>query len=156
MDEKKQLIKAMHLRMRRIIDKHTLIDEQPMRFDDDVVLSPREIRAVDLIGDKGSTNVTNIAGHFHFTKSAASQLVNKLVKIGFVDKRPSTRSNKEVSLSLTPKGVNARMAFQETMRGLLNDFHDRIHAFSMQQISTTAVMLEVMEDIVDERLQNTG
>lgn len=153
MNEKRQLIEAMHLRVRRIIDKHTRIDEQPMEFDGDVVLSPREIRALDMIGGYGATNVSDVAEHFHFTNSAASQLAKRLVNLGLVDKRTSAHSNKEVSLSLTPRGQKARMAFQDTMRGRLNDFYDRLSAFSLPQISTTAVMLEVMEDIVDERLR---
>ena len=153
MDDKQELIQNIFRCTRRIIDKHTRIDEQPLRFDNDVVLSPREIRTVAFIGDKGEANVTDVAAHFHFTKSAASQLITRLVKNGLVSKETSPHSNKELRLSLTPHGRKAYQVFEKLMRDHHEEFNRRIDAFSLQQVATAAVLLEVMESIVDDQLK---
>lgn len=139
--------------VRRIIDKHTRIDEKPLRFNKSVALSPREIRTIELIGRMGSANVTEVAEHFQFTKSAASQLTARLADMGFVSKEASPHSNKEVRLSLTPQGRKAHKLYDEMMQEHLGELHRRLGAFSLRQVSTAAVLLEVVENIVDERLK---
>lgn len=153
MDDKQQLIKDLLECVRRIIDKHIHIDEKPLAFDADVTLSPREIRTVELLGRGVATNVSEVAAHFHFTKSAASQLVSRLVKRGFVFKETSPHSNKELLLSLTPQGHKAHQIYAEMMREHRNELYKRLGAFSLHQVSTAAVLLEVVENIVDERLK---
>ena len=153
MDDKQQLITDIIRCMRRIINKHTSIDEIPLRFDDKVVLSPREIRTVELVGQRGAMNITEVAEHYHFTKSAASQLVARLEKMGFIRKMTSAHSNKEIQLSLTAQGQKAYCMFDAMMKEHMEEFYRRIGAFSLQQVSTAAVLLEVMESIVDERLK---
>jgi len=153
MDDKKQLIDTMLKCTRRIIDKHARIDDLPLHFEDGMDLSPREVRTVEFIGVTGGTNVTAVAEHFHFTKSAASQLVARLVDRGFVRKQASARSNKEVLLTLTPSGVRAHQAFESLMAEHLKRLHERMEAFSVHQVSAASVLLEVMEGVIDETLE---
>lgn len=153
MNDKHELITGLLQCMRRLIDKHARIDDSPLRIAEGVVLSPREIRAVALIGDAGSANVTEVATHFHFTKSAASQLVTRLVKMGLVSKQASAQSGKEVLLTLTGQGREAHRKYSDMMQEMTTETINRLETFSMQQISTASVLVEVMEGIVDERLK---
>ena len=151
MEDKQELIKDVLQCVRRIVEKHVQINESPLRFSDDIVLSPRDIRAVDFIGNAGAVNVSEVAAHFHFTKSAASQLVARLVGMEFVDKQVSAHSNKEVRLSLTARGRKAHQVYTDLMREHMGELMRRLDAFSVQQISTASVMLEVMEDVFGEQ-----
>lgn len=151
MAAKQELIDGVLQCVRRIVEKHVQLNESPLRFSDDIVLSPRDIRAVDFIGVNGAVNVSEVASHFHFTKSAASQLVTRLVRMGFVDKRVSEHSSKELHLSLTLQGEKAHAVYTALMEEHVNELKQRLDAFTVQQVSTTSVMLEVVEGVFAER-----
>lgn len=151
--ETKQLI---YNRLRRIVDKHTRMDDHPFRLDDSVKLSPREVRAIDFLGQGGPINVTGVARHFGFTKSAASQLINRLAKRGMVSKELSEHSDKEYQLTLTPQGRKAHEAIEVMDRERLETFLDVISRFSGREIAATAAVLEQIEAMVDERLKRFG
>ncbi len=154
MEDKNELVQGVLKSLRRIIDKHIQIDELPLPFAEGVVLTPRESRAVDLIGSREHINVTEVGTHFGFTKSAASQLVTRLVKRGLVVKRLSAHSNKEFQLLLTDEGIRARHAYQAFHAAHVADLSQRLGAFSVQQVATAGVLLEVVESIVDARLKS--
>jgi DNA-binding MarR family transcriptional regulator len=156
MEDKNELVSDVLTTLRRIIDKHTLVDEMPMTFERDVVLTPREIRTIDLIGNRTETNVTDVGNHFRFTKSAASQLVTRLVKRGLVEKDRSPHNSKEYLLSLTSEGIRAQQVYQKFHAAHVDDLRQRLSAFSVQQVATTSVLLEVVESVVDERLKSLG
>lgn len=156
MNDKHELITGLLQCMRRLIDKHARLDDSPLHFAEGVVISPREIRTVEFIGIGDSTNVSDVAAHFHFTKSAASQLVTRLVKRGFVSKRTSAQSGKEVSLTLTSQGREAHRKYEAMVQELAAETMSRLETFSLHQISTASVLVEVMEGIVDERLKKFG
>nr|WP_321258416.1 MarR family transcriptional regulator [uncultured Pseudodesulfovibrio sp.] len=149
--EKNQL--NIYNQLRRIIEKHTQMDEQPFMLDKSMSLSPREVRTVDFLGQNEGINVTNVATHFNFTKSAASQLINRLVKRGLVSKNISEHSDKEFHLSLSPEGKKAHQLIQVMTTQRLEMFLDMTESFSTQQIATTSEVLEKVEGMVDERLK---
>ena len=151
MTDKLQLITDVLRCMRRIVETHVQINESPLRFTDDIVLSPRDIRGVDFIGNNDAVNVSDVAAYFQFTNSAASQLVARLVKMGFVDKQTSAHSNKEVRLLLTPQGRKAHQVFTTLMHKHTDELMRRLDAFTVQQISTASVILEVMESVFSEQ-----
>lgn len=150
MTDKQELIRSMFLRMRRIIEKHNRMDDQPFRLDDRIRMSPREVRAVEFIGRTAEANVTDLARHFNFTKSAASQLVSRLVEHGFVVKETAEHSDKELRLSLTLQGVKAHRLFDAIMRERRDTFFERTGAFPTEQIAAAAAVLEAIEGVVDD------
>ena len=146
---------AKHLiyeRLRRIVDKHVRVDEQPFSLSDSVKLSPREVRTVEFLGQSDAVNVTNVATHFHFTKSAASQLINRLAKRGLVNKEAAPNSEKEYRLTLTPEGETARRLIAAMDRQRLDMFLDTVHGFSDEEMAAAADVLDALEKLVDRRL----
>eukprot|EP00831_Metopus_contortus_P013992 TRINITY_DN15739_c0_g2_i1.p1 TRINITY_DN15739_c0_g2~~TRINITY_DN15739_c0_g2_i1.p1 ORF type:complete len:231 (-),score=29.67 TRINITY_DN15739_c0_g2_i1:366-1058(-) len=143
----------MYERLRRIVEKHAVAEERPFRLSDTVALSPREVRTIEFLKQIGPFNVTNVADHFQFTKSAASQLVNRLVKRGLVCKEMSPHSDKEYHLSLTEEGLEAYRLVQTMDRQRLETFLGKIDGFTRQEVETAGTVLEAVERMMDERIE---
>ena len=107
MDTKEDLIKHAVQGLLRIAHLYARIEAMPIPVDEDNTVSTREAHTIQAIGEGDVINVTQVASHFGITKSAASQLVAKLEKRGFLHKRPAAHSNKEFQLSLTELGDSA-------------------------------------------------
>ena len=145
---KKKVITSLMQVSRKFAEVETL----PIAVTDDVSVSTREAHAIESIGENRCKNVTQIADHFGFTKSAASQLLSKLTRQGFVVKKQAGHSNKELHLSLTPLGWQAFEA------------HARMHGIDRQQVLDTMDSVEInvliqlnellgrLNSIMDERL----
>lgn len=152
METKEDLIAAMTRKLLRIINKHARIEELRIRFDEGVELTPKEIHTIQAIGEQKQINVTDLAAYFGVTKSAASQIVAKLAEKGFVEKRHAAHSNKELQLSLTDLGWRAFHAHERFHGKHMADLVNRLSAFSLSQIATTSVLLEVIESVLEDRL----
>jgi len=145
---KKKVINSLMQVTRKFAEVETL----PIAVTDDVSVSTREAHAIESIGESRCINVTQIADHFGFTKSAASQLVSKLTRQGFVVKKQAGHSNKELQLSLTPLGWQAFEA------------HAKMHGMDLQQVLDTMEGVEInvliqlnellvrLNSIMDDRL----
>jgi DNA-binding MarR family transcriptional regulator len=152
METKEDFIKVMSRKLFRILNKHSRLEALPARFDEGVEVTHRELHAIQAIGENKRINITDLGACFGVTKSAASQMVSKLVKKGLVEKESSAHSNKELQLSLTDLGWRA-FHFHERFHGdHMANLVDRLGAFSLSQIATTSVLLDVLESVVDERL----
>lgn len=66
------------------------------------VVQLRALTVLSLL--EGEANLGRLADGMGVAVSTASRLVDRLVRAGFVDRRPSSRSRREVSLALTPAG----------------------------------------------------
>ena len=152
MENKEDLIKAISRQLMRIIKKHGRIEEIPVQLDEGVVVTPTESHTIQAIGENGAINVTDLAAHFGVTKSAASQIVNKLSKKGYVVKRISEYSGKELRLELTPLGRRAYEAHERCHGRHMADIVNRLGSFSLAQVATASAFLDVIEDVMNERL----
>ncbi|RQW84470.1 MAG: MarR family transcriptional regulator [Geobacter sp.] len=156
METKEEFIRSAIRLIQRIAHQYARIEEMPLRFDEDGEVTTREAHIIQAIGEAAEMNVTGLANRFGITKSAASQMVSKLVRKGFVEKRPAPHSNKEFLLSLTERG---RLVF---------DAHERLHGremdelivklgtFSLSQIATLSVLLDVVGTTMDSRLSDSA
>lgn len=126
---KKKIVHNLMLVARKFAEVETF----PIEVTDEINISTREAHAIEGIGDNLCRNVTEIADFFGFTKSAASQLISKLTRQGFIIKKQSDHSNKELQLSLTPLGWQAYEA------------HARMHGEDQQCILETMDGVEIEE-----------
>jgi DNA-binding MarR family transcriptional regulator len=117
-----------------------------------IEVTPSEAHTLQAIGELESINVTSLGDHFGVTKSAASQIVSKLAKKGFVKKALSEHSGKELRLEMTEMGRQAFEAIQKFRGRHFQDIIKRLGSFSLSQIATAAVLLDVIEDVMDDRL----
>nr|WP_319393478.1 MarR family transcriptional regulator [uncultured Desulfobacter sp.] len=145
---KKKVINSLMQVTRKFAEVETL----PIAVTDDVSVSTREAHAIESIGENRCINVTQIADHFGFTKSAASQLVSKLTRQGFVVKKQAGHSNKELQLSLTPLGWQAFEA-HATMHGMdLQQVLDTMESVEINVLIQLNELLVRLNSIMDDRL----
>jgi DNA-binding MarR family transcriptional regulator len=76
-------------------------------------LSPVQLRALTALGAAGSANLGSLADEMGGTVSTASRLVDRLITAGWVDRAPSRRNGREISLSLTDAGRSLLRAYDD-------------------------------------------
>ena len=147
-----ELKKKIVNNLMQVTRKFAEVETFPIEVTGDTSVSTREAHAIESIGENRCVNVTEIATYFGFTKSAASQLVSKLTRHGFVDKKQASHSNKELQLSLTPLGWKAFEA-HATMHGLdlkqVLETMDRVDIGVLIQLNE---LLGTLNVIMDNRL----
>lgn len=153
MESKIDLVKSISHQLLRVIKKQGRIEEIPIRLDEGVAVTPTESHIIQAIGENKSINVTELAVYFGVTKSAASQIVAKLAKRGFVEKTMSDHSGKELRLTLTNLGWRAFEAHEKCHGRHMADIVSRLGSFSLSQIATATVLLDVIEEVMDDRLK---
>lgn len=153
METKEDLIKEISRNLFRILNKHGRLESLPLHFDEGIEMTHRELHVIQALGERKGINITELGNHFGVTKSAASQMVTKLVKKGLVEKESAAHSNKALQLTLTQRGWLAFRIHEKFHGQHMTDVVDRLGAFSLSQIATASVLLEVLENVVDERLE---
>lgn len=139
----KELKKKIVHNLMQVAKKYAEVDSFAIEVTKERNISTREAHAIESIGENICANVTELANYFGFTKSAASQLVSKLTKQGFVVKKQAGHSNKELELSLTPLGWQAFEA------------HARMHGQDQQHILETMDEIEIGDLVrLNELLQH--
>lgn len=91
--------------------------------------------AMGVIMRKGEATVRDIREALSITSSAATQLVNQLVKGGYVEKRPDPHDRRSQHISLSPK-AHALMASMKA--AMLVQITDVLSALSEQEFKTFA------------------
>lgn len=153
MSNKEESVRQMKRRLWRIIDKHCRLGEKPLRFADGVALSAREVHFVQAVGECRGVNIKTLAGRLGVTKSAASQMVTKLVAKGLFSKEKAAESNKEVQVILTPEGEATFRAYDAFRLRHLRTLVSRLDDFSDAEVATAAAVLAVVESMVDDRMR---
>jgi len=157
MKSKEDIVREMSRSLFRILNKHARLEDMPFRVDEHMELTHRELHAIQAIGENTQINITDLGAYFGVTKSAASQMVSKLARKGLVEKESSAHSNKELRLTLTSLGWRAFELHEKFHGDHIADLVERLNAFSPADMETTAVLLDVLEGVVDERLsRKTG
>ena len=87
METKEEMIISTIRQLLRIAKMYSRIEEMPIPVDEGLEVSTREAHTIQAVGDNEPMSVTEIAAYFGTTKSAASQMVSKLTKRGFLNKK---------------------------------------------------------------------
>jgi len=92
------------------------------RFMDESGLSASQANALMRLYHEGACGVSDIGIQLGFTNAAASQMVERLVQMGLVERseQPTDRRVKQLSLTangraLVERGISARRAWMETL-----------------------------------------
>ena len=153
METKDEIIRETTRRLFRLLNKHAQLEALPINLRDGTDLTHRELHVLDAIGEHAQHSVVDVGVCLGVTKSAASQMISKLSKKGLVEKHYAAHSNKEYRLRLTKIGKEAFMLHKRVHGEHMMDVVARLEAFSLSQIATVSVVLEVMESVVDERMK---
>ncbi len=156
METKDELIKSTIHQLLKVAKKYARIEELPIALPDGTEVTTREAHVIQAIGEEKDLNITSLASHFGISKSAASQMVAKLVKKGYIEKKRAPLSDKEYLLSLTQLGWEIFDAHELFHGGDMAELVGRLEAFSLNQVATISVILETIGAVVDERLSVAG
>ena len=152
METKEELIKHTIQQLLRVAKKYSRTEALPIPVDAGLEISTAEAHTIQAVGEGDQVRVIDLAKKFGISKSAASQMVTKLIKKGFLEKKQSPENSKEYPLSLTDlgrKGFRAHENFHgKDMAYLIKS----LDPFSLSQISTISVLLEAIGSVMDERL----
>ena len=78
-----------------------------------------QLRALTVLRDVGTTNLGRLAEEMGVALSTASRLVDRLVRAGLVDRRPSPRTRREIELAVSAAGRATLDRYDELrLRGL--------------------------------------
>ena len=146
-------IRSLISTMLRVLNKFSRVERQPITLKNGEILSTKEIHTIKVIGDNKTMNVTEVGETFGVTKGAASQMISRLVKKGFVSKIISSHSNKEFELSLTKKGQQA-FGVHESLHG--KEFEELLkclNCMSVDQLSTSEEIFGALEMVINMRLK---
>jgi DNA-binding MarR family transcriptional regulator len=143
MEDKTEVIIDLISKFYKMINLVNSLEREAYDFDVGETLHPSEIHTIQAIGNNSGCNITALARELGITKAAASQMVTKLKRRGFVRKVKSVDNNKEILLILTMKG---RTAF---------DGHERFHAdmykdFIQYLNKVPSEQIEMFEEILDK------
>lgn len=154
METKEELIKSVVVGLLRITNKYSQIEMLPIDVEGGLEITTREVHTIQAIGEREAMSVTDVATYFGVTTSAASQVVAKLAKKGFLEKRQALPGNKkEVHLLLTGLGWRAFRAHERFHGEDMRRLAAHLSVYPLQQIATLWVLLEVFETVMDERLE---
>lgn len=88
----------------KTVNKYIATEKKPLDYGVGCLLYRAEIHTIEAIGKQAQINITGLSNYLGVTKSAASQMIDKLVKKGMVNKQVLSKSDTEVALSLTENG----------------------------------------------------
>ena len=152
MANKEDLIKAAIQELLRITRRYGRIEEPPVPVNDALSVTTREAHTVEAVGELEPVSITQLAVHLGITKSAASQMVAKLLERDFVVKKQANHSNKELELFLTPLGREVFLAHERFHGKDMADPVARLSSFSLSRIATLSVLLETLAGLLERRL----
>nr|WP_321260713.1 MarR family transcriptional regulator [uncultured Pseudodesulfovibrio sp.] len=153
MTTKEETIVHISGRLKRIIRQHMRIEKLPIHIGESCVLRPGEVHFVQAIGRNPGINIHELGGVMGVTRSASSQMVGKLVKKGFAEKRSTPENRKEARVYLTSAGEEAFSVHEDIHERHFKELLHRLDEFSDTQIATAAAVLSVFEGIMDERME---
>jgi len=153
METKNEFVEALTWKIHRILNKFNRLEKTTIRFGQGGEVTHKEIHFVQAIGSRDRMNVTDLGAYFGITKSAASQMASKLAAKGLVEKGGSAHSAKEVQLSLTELGRRACRMHEEYHGKNVAEIVNRLNSFSLDQVATASVLLDVIEGVMNERLE---
>ncbi|MGQ9621686.1 MAG: MarR family winged helix-turn-helix transcriptional regulator [Bacteroidales bacterium] len=109
----------------RILHLYSVITRKPKDYGTGDMLYFTEVHTIEMVGRNREINITKLAELMGVTKGAISQTITKLMAKGMI-MRIKTTNRKEVSLSLTEKGLIVNRE-QESFRKELFAFADSLY-----------------------------
>lgn len=90
----------------QIVNQYGKFEKEVHAFGADIPLHLSDTHTIVAIGKHSNINIVNLSRLQGISRSAASQMVSKLVKRGFVKKEISPKTDNEIILTLTETGKN--------------------------------------------------
>lgn len=135
------LIKNILLSLRELRkETHTLLEEQSKKYQ----LSMTQIFALDMIRQNPKLSLRELAKKVNLSPSTTSEVVEKMVQAGLVEREQSEKNRRRIELSLSNKGLDT---LESTYSDWIDDFSildelgdDKLQAFYETQQEMTDLL----------------
>jgi DNA-binding MarR family transcriptional regulator len=102
--------RELMLRMTRIIESIIIPGKHPLP---DLAVTPREIKVMILLGDKGETTMTELAAAIDAPLSTVTRIADKLERKGLIKRSRSDRDRRIVVVAASEKGQMLHNSMRE-------------------------------------------
>ena len=130
------------------------MENTQFKISDNITVFPGEIHMISAIATSNGINVTEVAARLDISKSAASQMIKKLVRKGLIEKAHTEQNNKEIRLLLTREGKTALDIVEKRHLELKEKFFSFAPTFSDEKWQNyrdfLSKMIDVIKEILDE------
>ncbi len=112
-----------------------ILEEKCLRQSTDVELSFHQFTLLQLISNNGDHQVVDIANFFGVSPAAASKSVDKLVRLGLLNRQAKETDRRAVSLSLTPTGKGLIRRYESVKAEKLERALGHLESGELHQVS---------------------
>ncbi|HDY89257.1 MAG TPA: MarR family transcriptional regulator [bacterium] len=130
------------------------MENTQFKISNNITVYPGEIHMISAIANSYGINVTEVAARLDTSKSAASQMIKKLVRKGLIEKAHTEQNNKEIRLLLTREGKTALDIVEKRHLELKEKFFSFAPTFSDEKWHNyrdfLSKMIDVIKEILDE------
>lgn len=112
-------------------------------FMDDSGLSFSQVNTLMRLHFSGEADVSHIAGQLGVSNAAASQLVDRLVQAGLIERKEDPLDRRIKRLGLTPAGHDLAEKLVSIRHGWMEKF---IHSLTPEQRDNISIALQTMTD----------
>lgn len=133
----------------KVINSYIATEKRPHDYGVGFPLYRSEIHTIDTVGRQEKINVTELAQTLGITKSATSQMIDRLVKKGLVVKTVLSKSDTEVALTLTSVGHKVFLAHQKSHQSFFTYIKETLDNVSECDIDTFIDIMEKLRAFID-------
>ncbi|NMA18191.1 MAG: MarR family transcriptional regulator [Clostridiaceae bacterium] len=115
--------------MVRLFNRYMELSKRKHEYCEGIALYPSEIHTLEYIALSNPANLTEIAVQMVLSKGAVSKMVNKLERLGLVERYKFHEKQKDIYLHLTESGVRAyegHKQYHATMWNTLSAYLDQL------------------------------
>lgn len=127
-------------------DISTLYQSIPRTYGNEITLHMAEAHMIQTIGNHDGITITELSKLKNKSKSAMSQLVDKLYKKGLITKTKNPKDKKQISINLSEKGLEIYLYHQELDKNNYNKYLSRLNNFSEKDIEKTSELFKVLSE----------
>ena len=133
------LIKNILLSLRELRkETHTLLEEQSKKYQ----LSMTQIFALDMIRQNPKLSLRELAKKVNLSPSTTSEVVEKMVQAGLVEREQSEKNRRRIELSLSNKGL-------DTLESTYSDWIDDFSILDELGDDKLQIFYETQQEIID-------
>ncbi len=134
----------------RVVNRYISTENRPCDYGVGCKLYRSEIHTIEAIGNHSQINVTDLSNYLGVTKSAVSQMTDKLIKKDMIVKTVLSKSDTEVALTLTDKGEKVFSGHNEYHRKFFQHINQMLSTVSENDIKVFENIMTQLESFLEE------
>ncbi|HVN74516.1 MAG TPA: MarR family transcriptional regulator [Methanoregula sp.] len=132
------------------------VEKTPRDFGSGDLLYRSEVHTLKAIGENAGANITALARYAGTSKSAVSQMVDRLVRRDLVEKYRNPENDKDILLRLTHRGRIAFLGHEQYHLKIHARVEQRLKEMTTEEFRSLQEIFRTIEETVDESLADRG